>query len=94
MAQTCTKQPSESRLYSMDFSPNLAESETLSSVTTVTGAPTGLTIGTAAVDSTTKKAQFRVSAGTAGQSYKITVVVLSSASNILEGEGILVVRDN
>lgn len=92
---TLIKQPSESRLYTMDFAANCAVGETISSVTsfaadTPTGA-TALTVGGASCSGTTASA--RISGGTDGKQYKVTVLVLTSAGNTLEGEGILQVRD-
>lgn len=89
---TLEKQASESLLYDMEFLGRLDEGETLSTVTSFTGSPSGLTIGSASVSGT--RAQARISAGTAGTKYKITVVVTTSASNTLEGEGYLFVRDS
>ena len=89
---TLTKQPAESRLYSMDFSPLLADALTVSSVTSVTVAPSGPTLSGAATVNGVYAYQ-RILGGTAGVTYKVTFVVVDSAGNILEGEGMLVVRD-
>ena len=86
------KQPAENRLYSMEFAPLLAHGETIASVSSVVSSPAGLTaVGAPAVSTT--QAQQRFSGGTAGVTYKVTFVVVTSASNTLEGEGNLVVRD-
>jgi len=84
------KQPSESRLYTMEFAPNLAAGETVTSVSSCTASPAGLTLTGAAASGT--KATVRISGGTADTTYKVTFVVITSASNTLEGEGYLVVR--
>lgn len=89
---TLEKQPTESLLYDMDFVGRLEDGETLTAVSAVTGSPSGLTIGTASYSGT--RAQFRISGGTSGTTYKITVTVTTSASNTLEGEGNLFVRDS
>lgn len=86
------KQPSESRLYSMDFSALLAKGETLSSVSSVVSTPAGLTLSGAASVSGVF-AQQRITGGTSGIEYIVTFVVLTSAGNTLEGEGILQVKD-
>ncbi len=93
-----TKQPSEDRLYEMDFSALLAAGETLSSVSSITQAARGnvqgaasLVIGSGAASGA--KVQFRISGGTDGEDYKITVVATTSQGNTLEGEGWLYVRD-
>lgn len=89
--QTLIKQPSESRLYTMEFAANLASGETLTSVSSVTASPSGLDLSaTPSVSGT--KAQQRIASGTAGVQYKVTFVVVTSAGNTLEGEGYLTVR--
>lgn len=85
------KQPSESLLYDMDFVGRMEDDVTLTAVVSVTGAPTGLTIGSASYSGT--RAQFRISGGTAGTKYKLTVVVTTSDGNTLEGEGNLFVMN-
>ena len=90
---TLYKQPSESRVYDVDFSANMAETETIGSVTSYVASPAGLTLD-ATISISGQKVQRRISGGTAGAQYKITVVILTSLSNILEGEGLLVVQDN
>lgn len=89
--QTLVKQPSESRLFSMDFSGLLASGETVSGVTSATADKAGLVLGAPAF--TTSAAQVRISGGTDGVTYKITFVVTTSLSNTLEGEGLLSVED-
>ena len=90
---TLEKQPSESLLYDMDFVGRLDDGETITAVSSVTASPADeLTIGTASYSGT--RAQFRISGGTAGVTYKITVVITTSASNTREGEGNLFVRDS
>lgn len=86
------KQPAESRLFSMDFSALLASGETISSVSSVTALPSGLTLVNPAVAAGTR-AQQRISGGTDKVAYKVTIRVVTSAGNTLEGEGILQVRD-
>ncbi len=95
---SCVKQPGESRLYSFDFSALLATGETLSSVNSVTyvgdgdPADTALTLsGSSAIVG--KTVTQRILAGTSGVRYKVTTRVTTSLGNILEGEGILQVKD-
>lgn len=92
---TLVKQPSESRLFSMDFAALLARGETVSSVSSVSITPTTSsplsTSGAAAVSGTS--AQQRLTGGLAGTRYKVTFVVVTSLSNTLEGEGYLHVKD-
>jgi hypothetical protein len=88
---TLVKQPSESRLYTMDFSANLAASETIDSISSVTANISGLTIGTPVVG--TRSAQARISGGTVDVLYKVTFVVVTSAGNTLEAEGYLKIEN-
>ncbi len=92
MRQTLVKQPSESRVFAMDFAAQLADGESLTSVSSVTAAPSGLTISGAATLSGAVASQ-RIAGGTAGVRYVVTFVVTTSASNTLEGEGYLLVKE-
>lgn len=74
-----TKRSGESILYALDFANQLASGETISTVSSITGAPSGLTIGAGAISGT--EVRFRVSAGTSGTRYCITVTITTSASN-------------
>lgn len=88
------KQPSESRLYSMDFSALLAKGETVVSVTSVTITPTTsspLTVSGVPTASGVL-AQFRLIDGLTGQRYKLDVIVTTSSGNILEGDGLVQVE--
>ena len=89
---TLEKQPADSLLYDMEFVGRLAEGETLTAVSSVTAAPSGLTVGTPSYSGT--RAQVRLGGGTGGVTYKVTIVVTTSASNTIEGEGNLFVRDS
>lgn len=102
MSDSLTKQPDESRLYDMDFSNLLATGETISSVDSVTQlewdantedyiATTDLTLGAPSTNGTI--GQVRISGGNDGETYKITFLVTTDATNTLEGEGILTVVD-
>jgi hypothetical protein len=90
--ETLIKQPAESRLYSMDFAPNLDVGETLASVVRVTVDRTGLVLNGSPTYSGTKAFQ-RIESGSAGTNYKITFVITTSSGNTLEAEGYLQVRD-
>lgn len=102
MPDTLDKQPAESRLFDMDFSPRLAAAESLTGTPTVTeetvdqdtGALTpsvDLTFGTATVSG--QIAQVRISGGTDGVLYKVTFVATTDLSNTVEAEGFLLVQD-
>ena len=97
MSDTLDKQPSEDRLYDMDFGPRLSVGETL------TGAPTmveetvnqtdgtltstaELTMGTPTVSG--EIAQVRISGGVDGVLYKVTFRNAgTSNANLVEAEG-------
>lgn len=89
--QTLYKQPSESRIYTMDFSANMSSGETLVAVTSFTVSPAGLTYTSATPSG--QVVAMRLSGGTDDVQYKITVVVTTSAGNTLENEGYLLVRN-
>lgn len=102
MPSTLKKQPSESYLYDMDFTPRLALAETIAGVTSIaqqiedatTGVrttTTDLTISGQA--NTTKNVQCRIAGGTAGVLYVVTFVVTTSAGNTVEAEGYLAVEN-
>ncbi len=102
MADTLTKQPSESRLYDMDFSPRIAAAENLTGTPTVsektvnqdTGVKTvstDLTIGIPT--SSLQIAQVRISGGLDGVLYEVTFVASTTLSNTVEAEGLLLVQD-
>jgi hypothetical protein len=91
---TLVKQPSEDRLYAMDFASMLGVGETIVTVDSVTATPDDgeISLDGAAVASGTE-AQQRISGGVSGVTYKVTFVVTTSADNVLEGEGNLQVRN-
>jgi hypothetical protein len=86
------KQPSESRVYAVNFRNLLATGDSITAVTSVTASPTAeLTFGTAVISS--PRVKFRVEDGVAGTSYKITVVVTTTSGDTLKGDGDLEVSD-
>lgn len=91
MALILNKQPAESLLFDFDFSGKGRTGETISSVTGVTGSPSGLTIG--ATTSSGMIAQVRISSGTDGTYYKLTCTVATNQSNTMELDGYLRVRN-
>ena len=104
MADLLEKQPAESRLYDMDFSPKMVQSpaETISAVVSVTQlevqadgtevATTDLTFPTSATFAG-QVAQQRIEAGLDGKTYKVTYTVDTDLGNRLEAEGLLLVID-
>ena len=99
-----TKHPSESVFYAVDFTNILASGETLSGTPTVTVSPTGPTIGAPTVNTGVltddegntvaigKAVQVRVSAGTDGIDYTLTVSCATTASDTRVGTCKLYVR--
>lgn len=98
MAEELIKQPSESRLYQFIYSNLLETGETIASIISVEQVNLGRVTGSAdlsldtAIQGTTA-IQVRISGGTVNESYKLTTKVTTSASNILELDGILHVRE-
>ena len=100
------KHSGESILFGVDFTPLLNDGETISSITSIAGSPSGLTIATGAVNAAEFDndeggtvavgcgAQFRVSGGTADTDYTITVTVATSGSNTRVAVCTLQVRDD
>lgn len=91
---TVIKQPSESRLYTMEFAALLGSGETLSTVVSVlvdkVTSPV-LAVSATAVSGT--QLTFRLASGLAGTRYKVTGIVTTSAGNTIEGEGIIQCED-
>ena len=100
------KASTESILFGFDFGPLLNTGETLSTIT-VTGSPSGLTIGTPTVKATSwvdyltgetiaanEGAQCRISGGTAGSDYTLTATATTSDSNTRVIVCTLQVRDS
>lgn len=86
------KQPTEYFPVYMDFSSLLDTGETISSITSVTADPTGLTISDEAIDSD-GKIKFWVADGEDGIKYRITAIIVTSLTKIFEGDGLLKVKD-
>lgn len=92
------KQPSESRIYTFDFSSLLAQNivKTVLSVTQINqnliSGSSDLTLGSPTTN-LDKLVQIRILGGTDDEDYKITALIEDTGSNILEGEGLLRVRD-
>ena len=97
------KQPTETRKFGMEFNNLLGTSETVSSITSVVsekidGSTTDLTISSSGIETSTVSSKnslvtFWVAGGTTGNTYKIEVLVATSSSAVLEGDGILFVTD-
>ena len=91
--ETLCKQPAEKRRFQMKFGNLLASGETISTITSVTSAKIGggtsdLTISGSSIDSGSKDISFWIEAGTEGR-FRIEVLVVTSSTAILEGDGIL-----
>lgn len=85
------KQPVESRVYTFDFTPDVAEDEEITALVSLGAAPAGLTLSEQAVSG--KRVQVRVAGGVADTQYKFTVIVSTTDNNILSMEANLFVRD-
>ena len=100
------KHSGESVLFGMDFGTLLASGETLSGVT-ISASPAGLTIGSPSVQASAfvdeftgstvaanEGAKVRISGGTAGSDYVLTVTATTSGSNTRIFVATLQVRDS
>lgn len=105
MADLLEKQPAESRLYDMDFSPKMVQTPAPEAITSVdsvtqlevledgsTQATTDLVFPTSATFNG-QVAQQRIESGVDGKTYKVTYVVSTDLGNTLEAEGLLLVID-
>ena len=96
--QHLLKQPSETRTYAMDFANLMSASEFISTVSIV-GSGTrcedtsSLTI-TDIATSGLQAMKMTIAGGTNAQAYRIEVKVTTSNSQILEGDGILQIKDH
>ena len=88
---TLLKQPAETLNYTMDFTDLLSQGDYLDSIDSVTATPTGLTLGTPAIDGT--NVVFSIAGGTDGVTYLLEVVVDTFDGETLEGDGNLAVAD-
>jgi hypothetical protein len=89
---TLEKQPGESKIFSMNFTARIASSATIASITSITATPAGLTLVGSAT-AVGKKVFQRISGGTNLASHLITIVIVDSDGNTVEGEGRLNVFD-
>ena len=101
MVTRLCKQPAEVRKFQMEFYNALAANETLSNISSVTyetldGVSSGLSItqtGIANGIGTNSLVEMVISNGSDGETYRIEVLVTTSQSQTLEGDGILFVTD-
>jgi len=90
------KQPADVRQYTMDFSNLLASNESLESLTSIThtvrgGGVSDLTVNSTSISGNT--IAFWISGGTDNTTYRLEILVVTTASQTLEGDGLLSVRD-
>ncbi len=67
---------------------SLLSTDTIASAT-VAGSPSGLTIGTPSVLSGGKQVQVRISGGTAGETYTVTCLAVTSGGYTITGDAYL-----
>ena len=85
------KQPSETRLMTMDFSASMSAGEVIASIDSITTAPPGITFGTETMG--TKSVSVLISSGINKKKYKIQIIVTTSLGQILENEGYLLIKE-
>ncbi len=88
------KQPSESDLFNIDFTPKLATGDTVSAIVSTAVTPTTdpvLTVAAGAIS--TPVVQHRISGGLDGTLYKITEKITTANGNTLEADVFLRVEE-
>lgn len=90
-SQSIEKQSGEKILISMDFVNRLTADETLSSPTVTVEGGSELLVTNTAISST--KVTCFINAGTAGKTYRLTFNVNTSLGQILQGDGLVKIRD-
>lgn len=85
------KQPSETKIYAIEFSEQLATGDSLDAITSVTESTGGITISGAAKSGTTVTASY--SGGTDGTTYHIVAIVTTTDGETLEADVYLAVVD-
>lgn len=96
--QRLCKQPAEKRKFTMDFTNVLDTGETISSITSIASEKQGgyasdLSITSTGIVTGSEKCEMYIASGTLGSTYRIEVIVATTASQILEGDGILFITD-
>jgi len=88
MATPLIKQPSESRLYTMDFRQLMTAAEAITAISSAVVTPTTLSpMNILSSAFSGKKVQIRLNGGLDGTTYVLTVIVTTDAGNTLEGDG-------
>ena len=85
------KTSGETRSYNVDFVDRMVASTTISSVTSITFAPTGPTSGSQPISGTI--VQPSITGGTDDNEYLVTLLVVTSDSQTLNGCFVLQVKD-
>lgn len=96
---TRTKQPSERRLFNMEFRALLRAGASIASVTSAVAAAQGnvdgaeaLTLGTTSYSGTQAQVWIETG-GTPLEDYKVTIIVTTGDGEIVEGDALLQVRE-
>lgn len=78
-----TQFENEAQTYNFDFTnkPQIKTGQTISSVTSITSDPSGLTFGSSSISSDGKKVQVRISGGTANTAYDIECRAVTSGGD-------------
>lgn len=92
------KQPSESRLFDVDYSGDLLTGDTIATIVSSTITSKNHVAGSvlASLDSSnigTGVVQLRISGGTDKEQYLVTVIITTTLGDTLEGDGLLNVRE-
>jgi hypothetical protein len=85
------KQPSESRVYRMDFRFRMSPSDSISEVISMSSEIQSVSISPVSLEN--KRVSFRISGGNDGESGSIFISVATSSGEIIDGDGILVIKE-
>ena len=86
------KQPSETKIYAIEFANQLASGDSLASITSVTESTGDITITSTAISGTTVQATY--ASGTDGTTYTITAIVVTTNGETIETDVYLRVIDS
>lgn len=95
---TLYKQPGETRLFDMSFANKMRDGETIVSIDSITSVPNDLTFNNSVysgqvVQTLIGGGTIPIRPDTPEESYIVTFVITTSSGQILENEGILIVKE-
>ena len=89
--EVLAKTDDEIKFYNFEFADELETGEAITGATAAAVPSTGITLASATYDGTV--AQVKITAGTAGLTYTITMQITTDAGETIQGSGALTVGD-